>query len=88
MTNFELFYNSTPEERYNNDINTKVRQYLEQQQITVVEEYGGTAWRNDVGVSDNGWVVETDEVTARSLRCVLQKMLSRDVTLNEEDTEE
>jgi hypothetical protein len=80
---FELFYKSTATERYDTDMNDRVRTYLENAGITVVGEFGGTAMgvpADDPTASDNGFEIEADELLAHRLGNEIAVLLgNRDV---------
>jgi hypothetical protein len=75
---FTLEFKSSAHERYNTDMNDKVRLHIEQAGLKVVGEYGGTAMmldEDDPGASDNGFDIDTDEVTAQRLSHELETLL-------------
>jgi hypothetical protein len=75
---FTLEFKSSAHERYNTDMNDRVRLHFEQAGIKVVGEFGGTAMmldESDPAASDNGFDIETDQVTAQRLSHELEKLL-------------
>jgi hypothetical protein len=80
---YEIFFKSSATERYDTDQNDRVRTYLETAGFHDFGEFGGTALGlpvDDPTASDNGFVVETDEVTARRLGNGIAELLgNRDV---------
>lgn len=83
---WDLHIKSTPDERYNGIIDEHVERVFKDNRVKVIEHYGGTAlgeWAGDDQLtSDNGWVFETDEMTARRIEQHLQRVTGRPVRVH------
>lgn len=86
---WEIHFKSSATERYDTDMNEKVRGLLASRHIAVHEEFGGTLIGtddNDPNASDNGWVIDTDELTARRVGSDISQLLGgRNVDVAEVD---
>jgi hypothetical protein len=79
----ELFYKSSATERYESDMNDKVREHLENAGVAVTGEFGGTTMgiaADDPTASDNGFNILCDEETALRMGNEIAELLDhRDV---------
>lgn len=86
-TEYELQFKSSPNERYDTDLNDRVRMYLDNAGVKVTEEFGGsnlTSSMDDPDGSDNGWVIAVDGTTARQLATEISILIGgRDVEVRE-----
>ena len=83
----ELMFKSSAHERYNTDMNDRVRLHIEQAGVRIVGESGGTAMMlddDDPAASDNIFEVETDEITAQRLSHEIAAMLNNRAVYVEE----
>lgn len=84
---YELTFKSSADERYETDQNDRVRLHIEQAGVEVVGEFGGSylqVARTDPDGSDNGFLVDCDEVTAKRLGHEIGDLLNgRDVNVRE-----
>ena len=79
----ELFFKSSAVERYESDMNDRVRQHLMNAGVAVTGEFGGSAdgiAADDPTASDNGFNILCDEETALRMGNEVAEMLgNRDV---------
>ncbi len=79
----ELFFKSSAVERYESDMNDRVREHLENAGVAVTGEFGGSAdgiAADDPTASDNGFNILCDEETALRMGNEVAEMLgNRDV---------
>ena len=79
----ELFFKSSAVERYETDMNDRVREHLENAGVAVTGEFGGSAdgiAADDPTASDNGFNILCDEETALRMGNEVAELLGhRDV---------
>lgn len=82
---YEIYYEQTPHERYDTDMNVRVRQVLDDAGLEIVEEYGGSGigTETDELVAEAGFIVDAqiDAVNAVSDR--VKAIVGRDVRVTE-----
>jgi hypothetical protein len=84
---YQLLFKSSAVERYDTDMNERVRMYLENAGFPVVGEFGGTAMgipADDPNASDNGFEVEADAEIAQRLSHEISALLGGRAVLFEE----
>lgn len=82
---FQLEYKQTPHERYNTAMNERVRQLLEDADIEITEEYGGSGIGSDMDelVAENGFVVDVGMPTLNLIAPMIQDIVGRDINVTE-----
>lgn len=87
MSRFALEYKTTPDVRYDTDLNQRVEEWLAKQPgVTVLETYGGTDMTTQV--SDNGFTIEADSVaTAFRLAEEIERLVGSKVSVVDYDVE-
>jgi hypothetical protein len=83
---YELIYKQTRGERYDTDMNERAHAVLTRHKIAVHEEFGGTGFSDDPYelVAENGYVIDTDEMTARRLAKIIEsEVVGRTVAVSE-----
>lgn len=86
-TEWELFWNSTSEQRYDQALSKRIDDALADNGIKVVGSYGGTDLTT--GESDNALFIEGDRTQARlAVRLIIQLVPGREVTMKETTTDD
>jgi len=81
-TEWELFWNSTSEQRYDQALSKRVDDALADNGIKIVGSYGGTDLTT--GESDNALFIEGDRTQARLATKLIQQLVpGREVTARE-----
>jgi hypothetical protein len=88
---YDIYYKQTPRERYGDNfdgdapMNAGVRAVLEQAEIPIVEEYGGSWLSSEMDElgAETGFIVDTDLATLSRVSGRIQEIVGRYVKVTE-----
>lgn len=86
---FEIEYGQTASERYDTNMNSRVRELIEAHDIEIIEEFGGTYMSSGTMFSalqaHAGFVFDTDKETMYRLQPMIEDIVTRSISVRTPD---